>query len=196
MSDVEKSRYIDPRVFGPGYGYECLEAKEGTLRLPDMSFVSGRSGDIRRFGWEISDGQARPISRDIATLLRVDYDRADRDYWIGLKRFIYWLGECYSDGQLWAHVTYKIMRANHHALKRREWYQVVPCEVKDWAYRELAREQSGRTCCDNDRVARVGNTAQMRRYRRQKMAGCCGSRDWRARGPDGRDYLIGFNYGH
>lgn len=62
---------------------------------------------------------------------------------------------------------------------------------------KIAALAEGESCVDNDRVALKGNTAQTRRYMRQKSAGCCGFCDVEAVCPiDGKTYLLGFNCGH
>lgn len=77
----------------------------------------------------------------------------------------------------------------------KEWYEVLPDDVVSWAWATLdaASRDMER---DNTRVARLDNSPQMRRFKRQHRQGCCGSIEWKATGPDGKLYLLGFNYGH
>lgn len=49
-------------------------------------------------------------------------------------------------------------------------------------------------CMDCERVALLGDTAQVGRY--EAAVGCCGSDDEEVVGPSGARYLVGCNYGH
>lgn len=75
---------------------------------------------------------------------------------------------------------------------------VLPENVVRWAESAIGAEMKKRKelCVDNYRVARLGSSTQMRRYRKQQKNGCCGSFDEVRKGPDGQKYLIGCNYGH
>lgn len=139
---------------------------------------------------------ARDIARD-TTLHRFDVRTKDAYTWRGYKRFLLWLNAALPAGQKgFARHAYKRLRAAHHESKSKEWDDVLPRGIARWANGELNRASNGLSCCDNFRAARLGNTGQMRRYRRQRERGCCGSRDWEALGPDGKVYMLGFNYGH
>jgi hypothetical protein len=135
--------------------------------------------------------------RESETLHTFDVRRADRDHWHQTKLFLEWLAQALPPGSRdWARIAYKGLRKLHHETKAKEWEQVLPKPIADWAWSVIEREQKGELCCDNARVAQVGNTGQMRRYRAQKAAGCCGFADFQERGPDGKMYWLGFNYGH
>lgn len=56
----------------------------------------------------------------------------------------------------------------------------------------LTEDQS---CVDNHRWAALDSRADMRRYRRQRDKGCCGSHDEEI-SILGRKFMIGWNYGH
>lgn len=79
----------------------------------------------------------------------------------------------------------------------KEWEEVLPDKVVLWAQRRLKQLSENKSCCDNFRVAKNGNTCQERRYRRQYNKGCCGFMDVMDICPhDGKAYKLGFNYGH
>jgi len=85
----------------------------------------------------------------------------------------------------------------YYAPRPKYWNEVLPDKVVLWASRRLAALQGKEACVDNFRVARVGNTCQERRYRRQVKDGCCGFMDIIEICPhDGHAYRLGFNYGH
>lgn len=91
----------------------------------------------------------------------------------------------------------KLARRVLNELKRKGWEDVIQGEIGAWADGRIQALAEGESCVDNYRVALKGNTAQMRRYRRQQAAGCCGFHDTEEVCPiDGKTYLIGFNFGH
>lgn len=90
----------------------------------------------------------------------------------------------------------KLVRHQTRASQAKSWESVIPEPIRGWAWNKIFELQEGLACCDNARVALLGNTGQMRRYKSQKDAGCCGFSDSVHRGPDGKLYTIGFNYGH
>jgi len=57
---------------------------------------------------------------------------------------------------------------------------------------DLAKE---RDCVDNYRIADVSKRKDMRRYRKQRDSGCCGSADKEV-SIMGRKFMIGINFGH
>lgn len=68
-------------------------------------------------------------------------------------------------------------------------------------------EENGDSCIDNHRVAAEDEQDEVTAYNNRRGEGCCGSEDgkvtWmptseedRKRWPEGRVFLIGFNYGH
>ena len=86
-----------------------------------------------------------------------------------------------------------------YANRKKEWDTVLPDKVVLWASYRLSQleQEIGDPCVDNYRVAKVGNTCQSRRYRRQADRGCCGFFDCIELCPiDGKPYRLGFNYGH
>lgn len=120
-----------------------------------------------------------------------------REYWNGVAAFLRWLNAGLPSGYGdWHVAAYKRLRALRHEAQAKYWDTVLPREIVAWAYGVLERETSGLDCVDNFRVARLGNTGQMRRYKAQVKAGCCGSTDFIETGPDGQRYLLGANFGH
>ncbi len=87
--------------------------------------------------------------------------------------------------------------SQYYAPQPKEWSQVLPDNVALWASRRLQEITRELSFVDNYRVARVGNTCQERRYRRQQKRGCCGFLDVINVCPiDGKPYRLGCNYGH
>lgn len=146
------------------------------------------------------------------TVAIIDVKRTDREYWHSVRQFLEWLGQGLErhhdweklarerredlDLSPWPKRAYKILRQGMADELRKGWDDVLPKSIVEWAKVALETEQHGRDFCDNARVAKIGNTAQIRRYKRQKARGCCGFCDWIAVGPDGNRYVLGFNYGH
>lgn len=89
----------------------------------------------------------------------------------------------------------EVMRIRHSRMAK-GWRDVLEPGIAKWADATLHQSSKMHPCVDNFRAARIGNTGQMRRYKQQKARGCCGSHDFKAFGPDGCQYLLGFNYGH
>jgi hypothetical protein len=91
----------------------------------------------------------------------------------------------------------KLLKRLQNEQRAKEWDQVITGPIREWAGSRISALAQGLDCVDNDRVALKGNTAQMRRYMRQKNRGCCGFHDSEEVCPvDGRTYLLGFNFGH
>lgn len=153
-----------------------------------------RHGRVARFGG-IRAGY--DPSRD-EVRIRFDLRRNDAEYWHAVRAFLEWLGERVERGRFWAKCAYKNLRRARYEMQAKEWEDALPKEIAAWAQNEIARaiEEHDADCADNSRAARIGNTGQMRRYRRQKAHGCCGFADWEATGPDGKRYVLGYNYGH
>lgn len=152
-------------------------------RAIDTGFVS-----VKYNCWYYSYSEHLPFNWDVSN--------KDQAFWRNLKRFLFWLARPFPKGQVWASLTYKTLREQHHKTQQKDWDDVLPEGIARWAKGELRREAKGLDCVDNFRVGMLGNTGQMRRFRRQKARGCCGSKNWEAVGPDGNVYALGFNYGH
>jgi len=60
---------------------------------------------------------------------------------------------------------------------------------------ELDDLAEDRDCVDNYRIADVSKRKDMRRYRKQRDSGCCGSVDKEV-SIMGRKFMIGINFGH
>lgn len=83
--------------------------------------------------------------------------------------------------------------------REKSWEEVLPEKIVSWASSKLQHYKNAMQehCVDNYRVARVGNTCQERRYKRQVEKGCCGFFDTiEICRHDGKAYKLGFNYGH
>lgn len=131
-------------------------------------------------------------SDERVTLIDFDVATVDRERWLQLRYMLNWL----DPGGRWARACYKSMRRMHDESRQKTWDQVLPRDIVSWAWRTLNDHATGCNCVDNTRVARIGNTAQMRRYRRALKYGCCGFADFEKTAPDGRRYRLGYNFGH
>lgn len=113
-----------------------------------------------------------------------------------LRLFFAWLAQAPIYGaHVWSRARYKEIR-KERLHKGKKWDEVLPDPIVRWANDRLASLSEGECCVDNYRVAKKGNTGQLRRYKSQKAFGCCGFCDVEEKGPDGAIYLLGFNYGH
>lgn len=100
--------------------------------------------------------------------------------------------------QEWVEFKNDILKQYYYSQEK-FWEDVLPERVALWASRKLQqlKQTHGDSCTDNYRVARVGNTCQERRYRRQRKNGCCGFFDCIEICPiNGLSYRLGFNFGH
>lgn len=57
-----------------------------------------------------------------------------------------------------------------------------------------AERSSGQPCVDAERCALKNSKTAVKRFKRSRS--CCGLEEWTEIGPDGREYLLGFNFGH
>ena len=80
------------------------------------------------------------------------------------------------------------------ASREKYWYDVLPSDIVRWADCHL--HNLGLECMDNQRVALLKSPSQMRRFKRQRDKGCCGSYEEVLNGPDGKKYILGCNHGH
>ena len=69
-------------------------------------------------------------------------------------------------------------------------------EIDLWISAQLAKLHEGYDNCDNFRSALVEDRDQMDKYIGQQDNSCCGYFDEVHIGPDGKKYMLGFNYGH
>jgi hypothetical protein len=76
----------------------------------------------------------------------------------------------------------------------KSWDEVLPGDVVRWANAYFAQLELD--CMDNCRVALLKSPSQMRRFKKQRDSGCCGSHEEVLDGPDGKKYILGCNYGH
>lgn len=126
-------------------------------------------------------------------LVSFDLTIEDSGYWRYIRSRIFGLLPKHPNV---ANVLWKKVKGGRLRTRAKRWEEAVPLEIARWAWGVLNTESHGLDCIDNYRCARVNNSPQMRRYLKQRYRGCCGSRDFRRRGPDGFDYVMGFNYGH
>ncbi len=61
---------------------------------------------------------------------------------------------------------------------------------------DLLEKETNDPYVDNWRVTALNDAAQRDRYEEARNRGCCGSAYREVFTPDGRGFLIGFNYGH
>lgn len=78
--------------------------------------------------------------------------------------------------------------------RRKSWDDVLPNNIVTWALDIVAGWDN--PCTDNIRAALMSSPSQMRRFRKQRNNGCCGSHEETLKGPDGKKYLLGCNFGH
>lgn len=178
------------RAVAEGQWRERVRRHEAWLQVtPTMGcLVGGGFLRVLRAGELYPWGEIRTEDADVCTF---DVRSRDRAHWQSLRLFLTWIG-----GEAWARIAYKVLRRTHFEGQAKEWSDVLPPEIVRWASETLDRAAKGLDCVDNYRVARMGNTGQVRRYKRQKDGGCCGFSDTVAVGPDGNKYMLGFNYGH
>lgn len=63
--------------------------------------------------------------------------------------------------------------------------------------RRLVAAQDGLSCVDNERVAESSRRRERRYYRKCRASGCCGFDDFKVKDLlTGREFLVGFNFGH
>lgn len=78
--------------------------------------------------------------------------------------------------------------------QKKNWDDVLPSNIVRWADCHL--HNLGLECMDNQRVALLKSPSQMRRFKKQRDRGCCGSYEEVLDGPDGKKYILGANHGH
>lgn len=61
---------------------------------------------------------------------------------------------------------------------------------------EAAIDEADDPCVDNYRVCDLLNEEEVAEYEVLRAGGCCGYHDEVVTAPSGREYWIGFNYGH
>lgn len=142
-------------------------------------------------------GPYKPDAPGMGTvnLLPIDFDIAidNGSYWNDIRDKIFRILPKYPN---FASFLWKRAKEYRMCAQQKSWDQVLPKNIVRWALGVLENASKGDDCVDNYRVARIGNTSQMRRYRSQKAHGCCGFSDFAEEGPDGKRYMMGFNYGH
>jgi hypothetical protein len=133
--------------------------------------------------------------RERQELLRLPSANASNDEWRKARSAVFGLvpDKSHIGRYLW-----KGCLRNRYSDRFKEWDECsgLSDQIREWASRELDAHSADEDCRDNWRVARLGNRNQMRRYRRQKENGCCGEAEFFLTGPDGHNYVLGYNYGH
>ena len=84
--------------------------------------------------------------------------------------------------------------AERSASQEKRWDGVLPGDVVRWANAYFAQRKLD--FMDNRRVALLRSPSQMRRFKKQRNNGCCGSHEEVLEGPDGKRYILGCNRGH
>lgn len=166
MSDV---RWF-PRGDGTSVAYLHWGAADGRIRVTRRTRLADRR-DVDEVAIDLAADERRPEID--AALYRVKPSVRECE-WVELR---------------------KVVRRAFVDARRREWSDVLSERERAWAAEQFAAATAGKPCCDNFRVARMDSPSQMRRLRRQRARGCCGSREWVATRRFVR-YLLGFNYGH
>ena len=79
-----------------------------------------------------------------------------------------------------------------------DWQELLPEEIREWAFTSIEDEivRNGDDYCDNYRCAEVGDPDQEQRFSEIERSGCCGSHRFEKVGPDGLNYVLGYNHGH
>lgn len=121
----------------------------------------------------------------------VDFVVTGRDHWKAMYRRVDESGETAALRNAALALIGKF-RGN---ARKKSWEQVLPADVVAWADMQYATEsaRNGDPCINNFRCADIRKSSQMRRFHRDE--GCCGRHHWTA-WYHGREYLMGFNYGH
>lgn len=83
---------------------------------------------------------------------------------------------------------------DRHTEPGKCWQVAVGPEIRDWALATIAERSSGQPCVDAERCALKNSKTAVKRFKRSRS--CCGLEEWTEIGPDGREYLLGFNFGH
>jgi len=77
-------------------------------------------------------------------------------------------------------------------------YANVSKEIFEWANNEISDHIKYYDYCytDNYRMADIGEPDQLEAYEEARLSGCCGEGEFQRTGPDGKTYMLGFNWGH
>ena len=129
-------------------------------------------------------------------IARFNTEPRDQSHWSKIRAKLKEIAGDHHRAQQWVGQAYKMLRRDHFESRKKSWEDVLPPEIVKWAWGRLDQTSGNQPCVDNYRVARLGSTPQKRRYRSQHKRGCSGFADWKAKGPDGKWYALGYNYGH
>lgn len=66
--------------------------------------------------------------------------------------------------------------------------------IWSWALERIGERSQDEDCVDSLRAALADDPNLQVHF--DDYATCCGSSEWEEVGPDGRTYVLGFNYGH
>jgi hypothetical protein len=77
-------------------------------------------------------------------------------------------------------------------------YASMPKEIREWCYNEIKDYVTYYDVeyPDNFRYADIGEPDQLEAYEEARLSGCCGEGEFQRTGPDGKTYMLGFNWGH
>ena len=156
--------------------------------------------------------------------MNIEWENRDKTYWKNLFKSIatyrpYWTrygsGECRifgnpdgPEGSVWHNLRVRPGSSIYSfvnlckTIRKDRYYRRLqrPKENHYPGYQELIElELNARTkdesCVDNERWAALDSRADMKRFRKLRDRGCCGSHDEEIT-VLGRKFMIGFNYGH
>ena len=182
------------------------------------SYFPGKRGYCR-CGWQIEkfrwgEIKSHDCAVDFNGWLKLreggepDWLNNDKQYWKGVFKEIHekGVGQLYNgDGQMSYNTYETIERLKSRRNWKREEHAQRHLDSPERQYGEIvggiisasmSAAMRGKSCIDNHRWAKIGNSADMRRYRRAKDKGCCGFYDDKIFIPFVGSFLIGFNYGH
>jgi hypothetical protein len=78
------------------------------------------------------------------------------------------------------------------------WQQLLPDEIRVWAIEQIVVESElrGDEYISHYRCAEEYDFEQEILFSEIEETGCCGSNRFKRVGPDGKTYVLGYNYGH
>lgn len=127
---------------------------------------------------------------DEKNIIEIDFTSKDKEYWLRI------FNEIKTQHPVEQNKLIQQVKELCHQIRTRpkELSEIFPFFIISWAYEMI--NQRDLDCVDNIRIAKIGNSSQKRRYRKQQKSGCCGFMDVIREAPDGQRYMVGCNYGH
>jgi len=177
------------RFFGRHYGISAREKLIGYAARKKTFPIDGTTAK------RPSDQYKEENCPESRTLLTLDVKNPSRENWDCILEQLYITAKGLTSGEQWARSAYKMLRVRHNESKVKTWDQCYPDRVVRWAEMKIRKAADGLDCVDAYRCSRVGHTAGMRRFVRDRS--CCGSNEFVALCPwDLKKYRLGFNFGH